>query len=159
MGDSNGDLLAFDKVKDRIYSSKVFNKIPKGCRLPEDKYFRVIDIQEETDRMDALFNEVKRLEQRIKYEISEGEKLSEEERTIAILVRENWQADLIRQEGSKRAYNIITNTGGILYQSEPALDMLMLVNALVHYDEADYLYGLVKSNFLIYRLVKQNYII
>jgi superfamily I DNA/RNA helicase len=146
-GDSNGDLLAFDKVKDRIYSSKVFNKIPKGCRLPEDKYFRVIDIQEETDRMDALFNEVKRLEQRIKYEISEGEKLSEEERTIAILVRENWQADLIRQEGSKRAYNIITNTGGVLYQSEPALDMLMLVNALVHYDEADYLYGLVKSNF------------
>ena len=31
--------------------------------------------------------------------------------------------------------------------SQPALDMLTLVNALVHYDEADYLYTLAASNF------------
>lgn len=32
--------------------------------------------------------------------------------------------------------------------SEPALDMLTLANALLHYDEADYLYAFVASNFI-----------
>lgn len=43
---------------------------------------------------------------------------------------------------------MITNTGGDLYMSDPALDMLKLANALLHFDEADYLYAFVSSNFI-----------
>ena len=51
---------------------------------------------------------------------------------------------------------IETNTGGALYTSQPALDMLTLVNALVHFDEADYLYALLRSNFFRVNLPKFN---
>ena len=76
-------------------------------------------------------------------------KLSEKEKSIAILVRENWQADLVRSECARLGISVQTSTGGDLYMSQPTLDMMTLVNALVHFDEADYLYNLVTSNFLI----------
>ena len=40
--------------------------------------------------------------------------------------------------------------------SQPALDMLTLVNALVHFDEADYLYNLISSNFFNLDIPKSN---
>ena len=40
--------------------------------------------------------------------------------------------------------------------SQPALDMLTLVNALVHFDEADYLYNLITSNFFNVDIPKSN---
>ena len=40
--------------------------------------------------------------------------------------------------------------------SQPALDMMTLVNALVHFDEADYLYNLVTSNFFNIDIPKSN---
>lgn len=40
--------------------------------------------------------------------------------------------------------------------SQPALDMMTLVNALVHFDEADYLYNLITSNFFNMDIPKSN---
>ncbi|MPM52734.1 RecBCD enzyme subunit RecB [bioreactor metagenome] len=40
--------------------------------------------------------------------------------------------------------------------SQPALDMMTLVNALLHFDEADYLYNLVTSNFFSLDIPKSN---
>lgn len=45
-------------------------------------------------------------------------------------------------------FEVLTNTGGDLYMSAPALDMLTLANALLHYDESDYLFTFVSSNFI-----------
>lgn len=56
---------------------------------------------------------------------------------------------MIRTDCARLGISVHTNTGGDLYMSQPAIDMLTLVNALVHFDEADYLYNLVTSNFLI----------
>ena len=106
-------------------------------------------ITEEKDRIPALFREIER--QRLlleKREQESGRKLTGKYKEIAILVRENWQAETIKKEGKDRGIDIITNTGGDLYLSEPALDMLTLANALLHYDEADYLYAFVSSNFI-----------
>ena len=88
-----------------------------------------------------------RLQRRIQYDESRGVKLSSREKIIAVLVRENWQAEMIRKEGKKVGLTILTNTGGDLYRSAPAIDMLTLANALLHFDEADYLYCLATSNF------------
>lgn len=89
-------------------------------------------------------------------EESHGMKLSAKEKSIAILVRENWQADMIRTDCARLGISVHTNTGGDLYMSQPAIDMLTLVNALVHFDEADYLYNLVTSNFFNLDIPKSN---
>ena len=100
-------------------------------------------------RIPALADEIKRLQRRIRYEEQHHITLSDKERSIAILVRENWQAEMVRSECAKLlpGVTIQTNTGGDLYMSQPAIDMMTLVNALVHFDEAEYLYNLVTSNF------------
>ena len=104
-------------------------------------FYRAVPFTREADRMKILFEEVRRQRKRIAEADARakanGRKLSADEKTIAILVRENWQAELIRKEGKAQNFTVITNTGGDLYSSAPALDLMALVNALVHYDEAD----------------------
>ena len=76
---------------------------------------------------ETLFDEIKRIQQWIAQDIQNGVKLSEEDKTIAILVRENWQAEAIKAEGKRRGFQIHTHTGGDLYQTMAAIDMLALV--------------------------------
>lgn len=141
-GDDDEDLLAYKPLNDKLIGTKSFNE-----GLAPSKFYKHIPIQNEESRLPALFEEVKRIGRRIDYEQSNGKSLSAKEKSIVILVRENWQADMIRKEGARVGLTIQTNTGGDLYQSTPALDMLVLVNALLHFDESDYLYSLVTSNF------------
>lgn len=118
-------------------------------------FYKSIHIQNEEERMDALFEEINRQKDLINdIETKSGKKLKGNAREIAILVRENWEAETIRNEGKIRNINIITNTGGDLYKSEPALDMLTIVNALIHYDEAAYLLAFLGSNFTANGIVK-----
>lgn len=63
---------------------------------------------------------------------------------------------MIRTDCARLGISVHTNTGGDLYMSQPAMDMLTLVNALVHFDEADYLYNLVTSNFFNLDIPKSN---
>ena len=126
----------------------------KGTRLFNEafqisEYYKELLITDENDRLPALFREIERQKLLLqKREQISGKKLTGKYKEIAILVRENWQAETIKKEGKERGIDIFTNTGGDLYISEPALDMLTLANALIHYDEADYLYSLVSSNFI-----------
>lgn len=133
---------------DRLQGLKNYN-----VKKEERDFYRKIPIANEAQRMDALFGEVgrqlHRIRQRMADERGEGGKLSDEQKEIAILVRENWQADLVRREGKRRGIQVQTNTGGDLYRTEPAIDMLKLANALIHYDESDYLYSFVASNFIV----------
>ena len=132
------------KESGKLTGTCIFNE---SC--PKDLYYRKISISDEAGRMPALFDEIKyQIEYINLLEKRSGKQLDKKEREIAILVRENWQAELIKKEGKSRGVEIITNTGGDLYVSEPALDMLTLANALLHYDEPDYLYAFVISNFI-----------
>lgn len=129
---------------DRLIGTRDYNH-----SLKRSEYYHKVAISEENMRIPALFEEVRRQIAIIqKMENEKKKPLSEKDREIAILVRENWQAELIKKEGKTLGFEVVTNTGGDLYMSEPALDMLRLVNALLHYDEADYLYALVSSNFI-----------
>ena len=110
----------------------------------------------EEDRIPALIEEIRRLLRRIQYEADQGFHLSEKDKSIAILVRENWQAEKVRTECAKAGITVQTDTGGDLYMSEPALDMLTLVNALVHFDEPEYLYSLLTSNFFSTYIPRSN---
>ncbi len=128
----------------RLKGTRSFNSF-----LQRAEYYKELLITEEEDRLPVLFREIERQKQLLqKREQESGKKLRGKYKEIAILVRENWQAETIKKAGKEKGIDILTNTGGDLYMSEPALDMLTLANALLHYDEADYLYALVSSNFI-----------
>lgn len=152
-GGRDDKLLSYDANKDRLLGTKDFN----GKYLSNiNRFFRRISIVNESMRIPALVEEIRRIQRRIAYEESNGAKLSPKEKSIAILVRENWQADMVRTECARLGINIQTNTGGDLYMSQPAMDMMTLVNALVHFDEADYLYNLTTSNFFNLDIPRSN---
>lgn len=146
-----GKLLEYS-AEDRLIGTKHYN-----TSYPTDRFYRKLLASNESMRMDTLFQEINRLLTRINFEMDHGRKYTAKERTIAIHVRENWQAEMIRQAGQRRGITILTNTGGDLYKREPALDMLTLANALLHYDEPDYLYALVTS-YLIGDGVSKSYL-
>ena len=141
-GESDKHLLVYKPQRDQLLGTKMLN-----AGLPENQYYHQLHTQSDDGRMEALFDEVKRIQQWIATDIKNGIKLSDEDKTIAILVRENWQAEAIKAEGKRRGFQIHTHTGGDLYQTTAAIDMLALVNALLHFDEPEYLFSLLASNF------------
>ena len=144
------ELLTYDVEHDRLIGTQEYNK---DYLARKERFFRRIPVENDDMRIPALVEEIKRIQRRIKYEDDQAKKknttLSDKDRTIAILVRENWQAEMVRSECAKLLPDVTiqTNTGGDLYMSQPAMDMMTLVNALVHFDEAEYLYNLITSNF------------
>ena len=152
-GELDEELLTYDARKDRLIGTRDYN----GNYLSNvNRFYRRLPAANEEMRIPVLIEEIKRIQKRIQYEESRGMTLSEKEKSIAILVRENWQADMIRTDCARLGISVHTNTGGDLYMSQPAIDMLTLVNALVHFDEADYLYNLITSNFFNLDIPKSN---
>ena len=152
-GKLDEELLTYDAVKDKLIGIRDYN----GRYLSsKSRFYRRLPAANEEMRIPVLVEEIKRIQKRIQYEESQGIKLSAKEKSIAILVRENWQADMIRTDCARLGISVYTNTGGDLYMSQPAMDMFILVNALVHFDEADYLYNLVTSNFFNLDIPKSN---
>lgn len=152
-GELDEELLTYDARKDRLIGIRDYN----GNYLSNvNRFYRRLPAANEEMRIPVLIEEIKRIQKRIQYEESRGMKLSAKEKSIAILVRENWQADMIRTDCARFGISVHTNTGGDLYMSQPAIDMLTLVNALVHFDEADYLYNLITSNFFNLDIPKSN---
>lgn len=152
-GELDGGLLTYDASKDKLIGTRDYNGNyldSKNC------FYRCLPAASEELRIPVLVEEIKRIQKRIQYEESHGMKLSAKEKSIAILVRENWQADMIRTDCARLGLSVHTNTGGDLYMSQPAIDMLILANALVHFDEADYLYNLITSNFFNLDIPKSN---
>lgn len=97
--------------------------------------------------MDILFDEIERQKDIIE-KLSENRKLSDEEKTVAILVRENWQITEILKESRTRKIFIETQIGGDLYQLDPALDLYKLVLALISPRDPVVLYNLISSNYV-----------
>ena len=146
-GGETDALLNYNPAKDRPMGTRDYNGY---IRWKQDRYYRHLRVASSGLRMQALAREIQRIRARIQYEEQQRHMhLSPVERSIAILVRENWQAELVRAECARLLpdVRIQTNTGGDLYVSQPALDMMTLFNALVHFDVAEDLYNLATSNF------------
>lgn len=83
-------------------------------------------------------------------ELEKTRKLSKEEKTIAILVRENWQIETIIQ-GCKEldeAIEIETKVGGDLYQLDSTIDFCKLLMALTNPDDPVCLVNFIESNYV-----------
>lgn len=155
-GRRDDELLAYEPANDKLLGTRVYNGSDDDKVYTKERFYRCLVADGEESRIPVVVEEIRRLQRRIEYEENHGETLSAKEKSIAILVRENWQADMIRTECARCGIVVQTNTGGDLYYSQPAIDMLTLANTLVHFDEADYLYSLATSNFFKLDIPRSN---
>lgn len=66
----------------------------------------------------------------------------------AILVRENWQIQLIIDICKRNKIQVETDIGGTLYRIDPTLDLFKLIQALIHSESPGYLYGLYATAYV-----------
>jgi len=135
-------LLVYNPREDSLVSNLELNS-------PEQKKtcFRKIIANSEGDRLPLLFDEVRSRIKEINAMIQSGKILSEKERTIAILVRDNWQADEIVRQGNASDLPLIeSHSVGSLFQSMPALDLSALLHGILHND-VKHLSHLLESSF------------
>lgn len=67
---------------------------------------------------------------------------------IAVLVRENWQVENIKDICDEHGINVKTEVGGNLYRLQPIIDLYKLVKALQHYKDVKYLYNLYSTYYV-----------
>lgn len=115
--------------------------------LPAHDLITKLEYEGDEQRMDALFSEIERQKDIIKY-LSTHHKLTSKDMMIAILVRDNWQIHDILEEAKVRGEFIETQVGGDLYQLTPALDLYKLVLALLNPRDPVCLFNLIDSNYI-----------
>lgn len=147
--------LKYDPSEDRLVS-----RININNNEEQSKYYREVEVEnpyDETEFGKALIKEIIERENEIKERMQNGKKLKEKHRTIAILVRENWEAQQIKEIGKNAnqycdeasTMFIETDTGEELYAIDPALDLYKLVTALKYPLNPKYLFNLTTSCYFI----------
>ena len=116
----------------------------------EDELFVCVPYRGKNDEhLETLIKLLKAEKQKI-LQLEQVRKLSKEEKTVAILVRENWQIDSIIK-GCKELdpdIEIETKVGGDLYQLESTIDFYKLLLALTNPIEPVYLVNFIESNYI-----------
>lgn len=136
------EYLPFIQTSDSLISSV-------NARVPEDKLFYKLPFHSKNkdEFFEVLFSELEKQKDIMKA-LDKENRLSKEEKIIAILVRENWQIDKIVTEAKKRDIYIETKVGGDLYQLTPAMDLYKLMFALNNSTEPVALVNLIDSNYM-----------
>ena len=136
------NVLPYNESKDRLESH-----IAK--EYPDEMLINKIDThQRDKDTFyHDLFEEINNQVRELK-ELSESEKLSSEEKTIAILVRYNWQIKDIVKEADKKGILVKVTEGGDLYRLPSTRDLYKLVMAITHPRNETYLTNLIMSNYV-----------
>ena len=116
----------------------------------EDELFECVPYHGKNDeQLEVLLGLLKREKNKI-IELEKTRKLSKEEKTIAILVRENWQIEEIIK-GCKELdeeVKIETKVGGDLYQLDSTIDFCKLLMALTNPDDPVCLVNFIESNYI-----------
>ena len=108
--------------------------------------------------IDVVNQQVKSLSEIMKRRETEGRSpLSKEERTIAILVRNNWQVDKLVSEAKKKDIKIDTKSGGDLFQLQSTIDLYRLVLALNNPANPIHMINFIESNYTGLKLDYQKY--
>lgn len=121
-----------------------------NCGLEKDQLFRCISYySRKNSQLQVLLKLMKQEKEKI-IKLEETRGLSKEEKTIAILVRENWQIDNIIKGCKELDENIEIEikVGGDLYQLESTIDFCKLLMALTNPDDPAYLVNFIESNYV-----------
>ena len=144
MGRSN--LIPYNSSVDRIIGVKTNLSYSDENLINVHKYTSS-ELKEKDAFYDKLFEVIneqkgiisKRMEQQV---------LKPAERTIAILVRSNYQIQNIIKEAKKRNTSIDSNIGSDLYKLQSTIDLCKLTAALSNPYNSTYLYDLINSNYI-----------
>ena len=112
--------------------------------------------KEEGAFFEAVFAAVKK-QISLLQNLMQSDTLSKEERTIAILVRNNWQVDKLVTAGQEEGLKIETKSGGDLFQLASSQDLYKLVLALNNNSNPVYLINFIESNYTTLKLDYQRY--
>ena len=139
--------VQFDRLKSRIDTGisdeHLLNAIP--CHAKDEEVFFDTFVN-------VLASQKKILTELMDKSELDGKKLSENDRTIAILVRSNWQVDKLVEAAQKKGLHIDTKTGGDLFQLPSTVDLYKLLNALVNSSNPLNLVSFIESNYTNLRL-------
>ena len=148
--------LPYDQKNDRLISEKIYE-------AKDDELMQCIPChgKDEEKFFNALFgileNQTEKVMDIIAQKKQQGENLKYEERTIAILVRSNWQVENIVKEANKRNINIEIKTGGDLFQLASTQDLYKLLLAIENPANPVYLVNFIESNYTDLKLDYQKY--
>ena len=118
-------------------------------RYSGDDLVRKIEVQESKEEalyeaiIEELQNQITKLN-----DLCNKEKLSSEEKTIAILTRYNWQINKIVEKAKEAGITVDVTEGGDLYRLDSSIDLYKLTLALTHPEEPVYLVNFLLSNYI-----------
>ena len=116
----------------------------------EEELFECVPFHgKKNNQLEVLLGLLKKEKSKI-IELEKIRRLSKEEKTIAILVRENWQIETIIK-GCKELdeeVEIETKVGGDLYKLDSTIDFCKLLMALTNPDDPVYLVNFIESNYV-----------
>ena len=136
------NLLKYEPPVDFLRGVKS-NNIDKEFLVECVKY-RKYDKINSTKYYDMLFETIEKQRQRIESDMKiKG--LSENERTIAVLTRSNYEINTILREAKKREVKIESNNNNDLYKLAPCTDLCCLTSALCNPYNPTHLYNLICS--------------
>lgn len=157
MGDKS--LIPYMEPYDRLIGV-VENSSVNNCDLVEAYQYSRSDEKEDVV-YEKLFEIIKERKKNIESSAS-FEKLSSAEKTIAVLVRTNFQiASILRKARNQEEFTIESDSNGDLYRLQSSIDLCKLTAALVNPRNPVYLFDLLLSNnvnikFPVEKLVKLN---
>ena len=143
--------------KDRL-TSNVVTDLPDNellvaipCSAKDEKIF--------ADTLTGILMEQKSSLEKILAKRKENhlDPLSKAERTIAVLVRSNWQVRKVVEIAKKRGIRVETKSEGNLFQLEPTLDLYKLLLAMTNPSNPVYLVNFMESNYANLTLDYQKY--
>ena len=142
LGDKN--LIPYKEPDDRLVGAK------QNSLLSENELVDVFTYTKDDEKDDFVYNKLFELIKNRKEEIEANEKfekLSQAEKTIAILVRTNYQISTILRKAKKQDEIIVeSDSNGDLYKLQSTIDLCKLTSALSNPQNPVYLFDLLLSN-------------
>lgn len=153
------ELIPYKEPDDRLVGVNI------NTQLNEEDLIEVYSYSKEDEKEDKIYNTLFEMIGRRKVELESSEnfnKLSSSEKTIAILVRTNFQiASILRKAKKQEEILVESDSNGDLYQLQSSIDLCKLTSALSNPRNPIYLFDLLLSNnvnikFPVEKLVKMS---
>lgn len=142
----NVGLLPYTPGKDELVGVKTFDDYDNDDVLTNITYTSD-DYKDSKTFYDNFFEMIECEKNRIRENMSHRS-LSPNERTIAILMRDHHQIDVVLSEAKKRNVVVESDSSSDLYQLTSSKDLCMLTTSLSNPYNTTYLYALINSNYV-----------
>lgn len=153
------ELIPYEEPDDKLIGVNINEK------LSEEDLVEVYSYSKDDEKEDGVYKKLFEMIAKRKEELELSEnfnKLSSSEKTIAVLVRTNFQiATILRKAKKQDAILIESDSNGDLYRLQSSIDLCKLTSALSNPRNPIYLFDLLLSNnvniqFPVEKLVKMN---